>query len=254
MDPFVTTFIASRLAVELRARGRRVLLFDGVGQPWFLRHLLAIEGEPERTHETPDPVQLRQRGLAWWSPEGGVAEPAVGNAGVRERLLAAEVEAEFIVVLLPGQSLASYLECFSVARQEFLVVTETAQDEVGRAFARLREIRERLPGASVGVVVSGADRAAAETCFDRVASAAARLLRVSLRSYGHLSLTGRAVREIAAGRPLARKEEATARAQMAAVADLLVADGRSRAHGTSDGWFFDPVRVDRLVIAGGTAR
>jgi hypothetical protein len=108
-----------------------------------------------------------------------------------------------------------------------------------------------LPRARLGVVVGGADRAAAEKCFDRLANAAARLLRVSLCSYGYLSLTGRAMREVAAGRALAKRDEATARNEVAAVAGLLVADGRPRSQRSSHGWFFDPARVDGPACGGG---
>jgi hypothetical protein len=251
MDPLVTTFTACRLAVEFRARGRRVLLFDGVGQPWLLRQLLAIEGEPERTVGRGDPLPLHKRALTLWSTEDGTGGSPSGDASVPASLLSAEAEADVVVVLLPGQSLATYLDRYSNPRQEFLVVTETSQEEVGRTFARLREIHCCLPGARLGVVVAGADRAEAEPCFDRLARAAARLLRVSLLSYGYVFLGRRNAREMAAGRPLHEVEEARVRSQMAAVAGLLLADGRPVPQAPWHGGFFDAVGREPLALAGG---
>jgi hypothetical protein len=251
-DPLVTTFTACRLAVELRARGRRVFLFDGAGQPWFLRQLLTIEGEPERTIGMPDLAYLRQRGLTWCSMDGAAEALPAGVDG-SAALSAAEAEADMMVVVLPSQSLVSYLGRYPIPRQEFLVVTGTSEAEVGRAFARLREVGALLPGARVGALVVGADRMAAEGCFDRLAGAVARLLRVSLYSYGYFSLASRDIRELAAGRPLVQVEETRARAQMAALADLLIADGRPRSQVPPGGWFFDAHRGRAPVSAGGHA-
>jgi len=236
-DPFVTTFTASALAVGLRAQGRRVLLFDGIGQPWFLRQLLAIEGGPERPD--PSPLELRRSGLIWVAdvPSDGAAsdrappDPALWTA--------AEAEADAVVVLLPCRSLAAYLGRFSVPWQELLIVTEPSQDEVGRAFARVREFHQRLPGGRLGVIVGGAERAAAEACFARLARAVRRLLGARLRSYGCHSFTARRIREVAAGRALGEAEEAVWRGQIAAAVALVVADGRPRSCPAPPGYFFD---------------
>lgn len=236
-DPFVTTFTASALAVGLRARGRRVLLFDGVGQPWFLRQLLASEGGPERPD--PSPLELRRTGLTWvtgLSSDGAARDRAPPDAAL---WTAAEAEADAVVVLLPCHSLAAYLRRFSVPWQELLIVTEPSAEDVGCAFARLREVHQRLPGGRLGVMVGGAERAAAEACFGRLARAARRLLGARLRSYGCHPFNARRIREVAAGRALGAAEEAAWRAQIDAAAALVVADGRPRSCPAPAGYFFD---------------
>ena len=238
-DPLVTTFTASALAVGLRARGRRVLLFDGVGQPWFLRQLLAIEGGPERPDEVPDPLELRRTGLTCG---GGLFQQ--GQLGDRPpseaaRWAAAEAEADFVVILLPCHSLAAYLERFLAPWQEHLVVTEPSQEGVGGAFARLREVHRRLPEGRLGVMVAGAARDAAAGCFAQLARAARRLLRVRLRSYGYHSFAARRIRELAAGRVTGDADKAAWRREVDGAAALLVADGRPRSCPAPTGYFFD---------------
>jgi len=236
-DPFVTTFTASALAVKLRERGRRVLLFDGVGQPWFLRHLLAIEGGPERPD--PSPLELRRGGLTWAtgpSPDGPASDRVPPDSALWR---AAEAEADVVVVLLPCHSLAAYLGRFFAPWQEILVVTEPSDEEVGRAFARVREVHRRLPGARFGVMVGGGERGVAEACFCRLARAARRLLGTRLRSYGCHPFTARRIREVAAGRALGEAEEVVWRGQSDAAAALVIADGRPRSCPVPTGYFFD---------------
>jgi hypothetical protein len=150
-----------------------------------------------------------------------------------------EAAADVLVVLLPCHSLAPYLDQFPVSSQEFLVVTEPSEEEVGHAFARLREVRRRLPRGRLGVLVGGAERDAAEACFERLARAAHRLLGVRLRSYGCHPFTARRIREVAAGRAMGGAEQAVWRSQIEAAAALVVADGRPRSCPVPARYFFD---------------
>jgi len=188
-DPLVTTLLATRLALALRAQGKGVRLVDGGGVGWF-RDTVVAEADP----------------LPTLTP--GAPLPADGWG-------------EVVVVALPGGSLHPFLTRTGGRGVELIVAVGEGRGEVGRGFARLREGARLLVEGRLGITPLAPTAEAARATFHRLARACRTLLSVEVVSDGYLPATAATLRRAAVeGGP----ETAALTEAVDHLAALLVAD------------------------------